>query len=213
MVDPAAQQDGRHVEAIICGVVRSAVRDTGAAGVMVMETGRREGRLLHDWLTRTIGNVTRVISGPDANAEAAGDAQRAEEMRRAEARLTARENRLLLAHPACKTVLLLAASAPPERLLPFGDLYATDLMGLAGGVTLPDDVNALADAAGGVERLDAVLRAWLEERRSPVDALEALPYPVRDTVAERLRLNRAVRRWPRCVPKIGTRTLWIDMFE
>jgi hypothetical protein len=209
MSDPAAPS-AAHAQSIIGGVVRAAVLDAGAEGVVLLASDTPEGNLAGQWMASSLGR-DRVVPAPPSVHDEAGTIN-AEEYVRAAARILARQRRLLLAHPACKTVLLLSDAPPPERLLPFGDVYASTLAEWAGGVTLGEDVRKLADPAGGIEPLDSMLRDWLEGRSPLRRALESLPDAARPAVFERLRLNRALRRWPRCVPKLGTRTLWIDAF-
>jgi hypothetical protein len=133
-------------------------------------------------------------------------------LRRTAARVLASRHDWVLVHPANKTALLLARDVPPEPLLPLGDLYGSQVHDLTGGCTLPDDVMAMAEAAGGVAPLDRALHAWLEERRSLDEALAVLPAPASRAIRGRLLRNRALRRWPRRVPKLTSRTLWIDVF-
>jgi hypothetical protein len=205
-----ASASATHAKVVIGGVMRAAVRDAGANGIVLLESETADGRLAYDWLAEALGQDA-VIASPAPGRDAAGTIE-TEEHARAAARITARRQRLLLAHPACKTVLLLSECAPPERLLPFGDVYATQMAEWAGEVTLTDDVRELAGLAGGPGPLDAVLRDWLEGRNALRRAVGVLPDAARAAVLDRLRRNRGLRRWPRCVPKLGTRTLWIDVF-
>jgi hypothetical protein len=202
------------VARVIGGVLRQAVADAGATGIIVLDADTPEGELVLEWAAQAIGRE-RVHAARDIPAGWAAGASSdvAEtELRRTAARVLATRHEWLLAHPATKTVLLLAREMPPEPLLPLGDLYASQVRELAGRCTLPDDVAAIADAAGGLDALDRALRGWLEERRSLNDVLAALPDPVQRAVRGRLQRNRAWRRWPRRVPKLTSRTLWIDVF-
>jgi hypothetical protein len=69
----------------------------------------------------------------------------------------------------------------------------------------------MARSAGGIERLDGALRERIEERNPA--GLEALPVAVRLAVERALARGRASRLFPRIVPKIGSRTLGLDLFE
>jgi hypothetical protein len=109
-------------------------------------------------------------------------------MRRMRARLM---DGALPAHPANKTALLLGGELPPEPLLPLGDLWAGDVVALAGGWSAPDEVRRLADAAGGIAALDAALRALIDGRGAA--ALDALPAAARSEVRRRLAAGRASR--------------------
>ena len=117
----------------------------------------------------------------------------------------------LAAHPAHKTTLLLGPALPPEPLLPLGDLYASEVAELCGGWSGPEEVRAIADGAGGIGALDAALRLWLD-RRDP-RGLDALPPAVAAEVERRFRAGRAARIAPRTIPKLGTRTLGVDLLE
>lgn len=212
MTDAARSPDELHARTVICGVVAQAVADAGAAGVALLGATSPEGRLLAAWLSDGLGPTRlHAVRGPDP-AALAGDPIAADEAHRAEGRVMARKQALMLAHPACRTVLLLSVALPPERLLPFGDVPASVLERWAGGLALPEDVRGLADSAGGLPSLDAAIARWLDERQPLEAALEVLPEAARSAVADRLGLHRSARRWPRIVPKLGPRTLWIDVF-
>lgn len=202
----------RQVGAVVGGVIRQALRDAGAAGLLVLEIDSPEGQLVAEWGAATLGSDRILGDTLLWDGEAVSDPVRLAELRRASARLVAARQGFLMAHPATKTVLLLSRSVPPEPLLPLGDLYASSVRDFTGACTLPPDVSAIADAAGSVEALDSALARWLEERRSLDEATRHLPAEGRRAVVERLRLNRHHRRWPRRVPKLGARTLWIDIF-
>ncbi|HVH12632.1 MAG TPA: hypothetical protein VM759_06260, partial [Longimicrobium sp.] len=132
----------------------------------------------------------------------------AEEFRRLHARLA---EGALSAHPASKTALLLGGELPPEPLLPLGDLWATEVAALAGGWSAPPEIESVATAAGGIDALDAALRRYVDGRDAR--GLNALPRDVADRVREMLAAGRAARRDPRIVPKLGGRTLCIDLME
>jgi hypothetical protein len=132
----------------------------------------------------------------------------ADEARRLKARLL---DGALTAHPANKTELLLGAALPPEPLLPLGDLYASEVDALCGGWSASAEVRVLAEGAGGVKALDAALLRWLDGR-DPA-GLNTLPADVAEEVQRRFRAGRAARLAPRIVPKLGTRTLGVDLLE
>ena len=199
---------------VVGDVLRQAVADCGASGIIVLDADTPEGELVLAWAMRALG-PERVHAARDipagwsagASSEVAGT-----ELRRTAARVLAARHDWVLTHPASKTVLLLARQMPPEPMLPLGDLYASQVREMAGGCTLPDDVAALAELAGGVDALDRALHGWLEERRSLDDALAGLPAAAGHAIRGRLQRNRPQRRWPKRVPKLSARTLWIDVF-
>jgi hypothetical protein len=220
----------QRIETIVAGVVRQAVRDAGARALIVLDDGSPEATLAHAWCAAALGtgSVALARGGPMARKMpglfathpagreiAALDlATLAGEARRLEARLLASLGGalVLIAHPANKTALLLSPAAPPEPLLPLGDLYASEVRRLAGGYTLPPAVTALAEAAGGVEALDAALRAHFDERRPLAEALAGLSEGAAAAVVVALRAARFARRRLGLVPKLGARTLGIDLF-
>ena len=110
---------------------------------------------------------------------------------------------------ASKTELLLAAQPTAADLYPLGDLYASELA--AFGVTsLAAELHELAAASGGVEFLDNALRRLLDERRPPAAAFADLPH-IRDAVMTRLQKTRFRRAHMGIVPKLGARTIGIDL--
>jgi hypothetical protein len=113
--------------------------------------------------------------------------------------------------PVNKTALLLGGALPPERILPLGDVWASQVQEMAGGWSAPDAVVALAARAGGIEVLDAALARWLERRDTA--ALDELPADVRDEVRARFAAGRADRVHPVVVPRLTARTLGADLFE
>jgi hypothetical protein len=199
------------VAAAVGEVVRAALAARGARRVALIDEGGPEAALAARWLEEHLGAqaVVRVCeTGPELDSllHAGGPQARAEGLR-LRARLL---EGALAAHPLNKTALLLGG-LPPERLLPLGDLWASQVEALCGGWSAPPAVAALAERAGGMARLDAALAAWLEAR-DPA-ALEALPGPVRDEVAARFDAGRADRVHPLVVPKLSHRTVGVDLFE
>lgn len=118
--------------------------------------------------------------------------------------------RSILVSAAHKTELLLGCVARAD-VYPLGDLYATDLQDFCGAFEVGERVQRLAEAAGGMKALDQGLRAWLEERRDAPDAFAHIPQ-VRDDVFRLLEQSRFQRMHLGIVPKIGARTIGIDLF-
>lgn len=213
------------VAGVVGEVVRQAVRDAGARGVVIPDDGSPEARLTLDWCRLALGADAVLAVPPPPPAAAATLSERAgvppgsvpadrvlEETHRFAARVAAAARDALLAHPANKTALLLSGTLPPEPLLPLGDLYASQVEDLIGGWSAPPAVRALADEAGGIARLDAALEAVVDERR-PVEALPALLGEAAGrAVLHALEAGRFARRRIGLVPKLGARTLGIDLF-
>lgn len=204
------------VAEIVGAVARQALADFGRTRVALLDDGGPEAALAARLLTRALGDAAVVRVAADGagvepfvpHADGVAPWRADEEVRRLRARLM---DGVLVAHPASKTTLLLRGELPPEPLLPLGDLWGTDALALAGGGALPPDVAALAHAARGIEALDAALRGWIDGRDA--SALENLPPEAADRVRALLAAGRASRRNPRIVPKLGGRTLCIDLME
>jgi len=187
-----------NLERIVTGVVRQAIIDADAAGVALRDDGSPEAILLVGWFDRAFGaSFHRVGDGPDTWARI---------------RHAAVEQGLLTASPINKTVLLLEPRPVPETLIPLGDLYASDVRAVAGGWQGTPIVHRMEALCGGIDVLDAALRARFEERHSLPDTLAKLPEPARAAFAEALERARFARGRAGLVPKLGTRTAGIDLF-
>jgi hypothetical protein len=204
------------IAAIVGAVARQALADRGAHRVALLDDGGPEAELAARILAAELGDdaVLRItVSEREMEPvlhlapEVSGE-RIAEEMRRMKARLSPGT---LPANPANKTALLLGGELPPEPLLPLGDLWASEVAALCGGWSAPAEVRAIADAAGGIDALDAALRTHVDSR-DPA-ALGVLPGDAADAVRCALAAGRASRLNPRVVPKIGARTLGVDLFD
>jgi hypothetical protein len=212
MTHPA---EGRIAD-VVGAVARQALADRGMERIALLDDGGPEAALAARLLGRALGEaaVVRVAAdgaGVEPFVPQAEDVPRwrvEEEARRLRARLM---QGVLCAHPANKTALLLGGELPPEPLLPLGDLWATDVAALAGGWSAPPEVAALAEAAGGIDALDAALRRRIDGRDAA--GLDGLPREAADRVRAGLAAGAASRRNPRIVPKLGGRTLCIDLME
>jgi hypothetical protein len=212
-----AERRAARIGDAVGAVARQALADRGVQRVALLDDGSPEAALAARFLAAALGNDAMVrVTVKGAEVEpllhllppGVSQERLHDEIRRVKARLL---ERALTAHPANKTELLLGAALPPEPLLPLGDLYASEVAGLCGGWFASSEVRALAAAAGGVEALDAALRRWLDGR-DPA-ALDALPADAAEQVKRRFRAGRAARLAPRIVPKLGTRTLGVDLLE
>lgn len=204
---------------VVAGVVRQAVEDAGATGVVMLDAATPEGMLAADWAARSLGpaRVWRADAPPDEAHDLRAALATSRSLPRAEAeraagRVLAARLGALLAHPSNKTALLLSRSAPPESLLPLGDLYASQVGALAGGWSLPDEVRDLAERIGGVEVLDAALVKLFDCRATAAAALEPLAAGAGAELVARLDAARFARARVGLVPKLGRRTLGVDLF-
>jgi hypothetical protein len=207
-----------HLSLVIGQVARSALQASDAAAVVLLDDGSPEARLAASLLGETLpkGHFERARGdAPDlepvlryARANAAGEESAARmEALRFRARL---RKDGLVACAVNKTALLLAAP-PPEPFLPLGDVYATQVAGAGEGWQVPAEVEALADLAGGMEALDAALHRSFDLRLP--SGLDPLPQRARQAVEEALERYRHFRRYPVVVPKIGPRTVGVDLHE
>ncbi len=117
----------------------------------------------------------------------------------------------LLVSAQNKTDLLLAGPTARADLYPLGDLYASQVAGFCGDCELTDATVRLVAAAGSVEQLDQALRWLLDERRDEATAFAALP-ELRATVLDQMQQTRFRRAHTGIIPKLGARTIGIDLF-
>jgi hypothetical protein len=110
---------------------------------------------------------------------------------------------------ATKTQLLLDYRPAYPSILPLGDLYASQILELAGGCTLPAGLVGMA--AEEIYAVDSALRAYFEDGRSADEAFRELE-PGR---AQRIRhmLQESSRAWHPVplIPKLGNATLGLDL--
>jgi hypothetical protein len=198
------------LERVVCGVCAAAVRDAGAGGIVVLDDGTPEGELACAWLIRALGE-TRVWRAASlaSNVQILTPAEAQE----VAARRAADVHDALVAHPANRTALLLGSRLPRADLFPLGDVTAAQVEALAGRWSAPAAVEQLARELGGARALDDALERLLVRGADPVQAVATLPA---DAAAALLRLWQAGRWWrlrPRVVPKLGMRTIGIDLFD
>ncbi|MBB4637902.1 hypothetical protein [Longimicrobium terrae] len=212
---PSSSPAFARVAAVIGAVARQALTDRGLSRIVLLDDGGAQADLAARILGGVLADgVVRLAADP-AEVEPllpmfAGLPRETvvRELLRMRARLSADA---LAAHPANKTELLLGGELPPEPLLVLGDLWAGDVAALGAEPALSPEVEDLARAAGGIDALDAALRARVDSRDPR--ALDALPADVAAEVTRRFRAGAASRRAPRIVPKLGGRTLGLDLFE
>ena len=209
----------RRLARTVCGVVRGALRDAGARRLFLVDDGSPEASLCARWLSSGLpAGTVRTVTPPAAPGSDRGAGEGAvpdvesplqrvapDEGTRALARSLAAAEDGLVAGPANRTTLLLAPDAAPDRVLPLGDLWASRVAELAGGWSGPAIVRELAERLGGVQRLDRALADWVTGR--PLD----LPEAAERELLGRLRRAQSARRWPRLVPKLENRTMWMDL--
>ncbi len=211
--EPAARRSARTAE-LVLAVTRQFLHDRGAGRLALLEDGSPEAALLARMLA-PLGDALLVVTAEgrrvDSVLHAAGVTDVTPAARLEAHRLLARLSGAPVCSAATKTDLLVGGELPPECLLPLGDLWASQVAELGGGWRGSEAARDLAAAAGGVVRLDEALRALLDLRDGT--ALERLPAEVAGRVRDALAAGAASRVHPRIVPKLGPRTLGVDLFE
>jgi hypothetical protein len=171
--------------AVVCGVLRQALADAGAAAVTLCETDSPEALLLRGWIERELGAGTLARPGTE---------------------------RTLVADPANKTALLLDGAVRGAPLLPLGDVYASHVERLTGAWSGGRGTRSLAAQCGGIDALDAALRGYFERRCPATVAFAGLVPSARAALIAALEASRFARRRVGLVAKLGERTLGIDLF-
>jgi len=177
----------------VTGVVREAVRESGAEGVALSIRGPAEGRLLGRWLREA--GLAPLAEGP------------AEEVHPRAVR-----SGLLVASDRSKTALLLERPTPLAHLHPLGDLWGSWIAAWTGGARLPDSLRDLAEPGDEIEllaRVDGTLRLWTEGRAPLEEALARLPEEEARRLTPVLRRPLPAGRGP-IVPKLTSWTPWTD---
>jgi hypothetical protein len=200
---------------LVTAVARHALAERGLSRLVLLDDGSPEARLAAGLLA-PLGEAF-LCHAPDAGEmdsllHAAGRDATDEAAREEAHRFTARLlPDALLASARCKTDLLVGGVLPPESFFPLGDLFAGEVVELAGGWRGSAIARELADELGGVERLDGEIRALLEGREARDDGLA--PHDAGARVAAALARGSAARSYPRLVPKLSARTIGVDLFE
>jgi hypothetical protein len=198
------------VERVIRGVCAAAVHASDAGGIVVLDDWTPEGEVVYEWLVRELGEA-RVWRAASLSSNVQG--LTAAEAQEIGAWRAARMDGALIAHPANRTALLLGGRLPVADLLPLGDVWASEVEALTGRWSGEAAVETLAAAAGGVAALDATLRRLLEQGADERSATAALPPDVAEELLRLYQRGRWSRLRPRTVPKLGTRTIGIDLFD
>lgn len=197
---------------MVCDVIAEAVRSAHAGGVVILDDWTPEGELAHEWLVGILGEP-RVWRAATLASNVHADGLDRSEAQLPGAWRCAREHAALIVHPASKTALLLGGPPPHADLLPFGDVYASQLERLAGSCGVPEDVAQLARDAGGIEAVDAALARLVDSRMPAAAALAPLDAAVAGELLRMYERGRYFRLRPRLIPKLSARTLGIDLFD
>ena len=197
---------------VVRDVVAQAIRDARAGGVVVLDDWTPEGELVYEWLTAELGEeqVWRAASLASNVQPRAADFTGAQQVA---AWRTAQQRGALVAHPANKTVLLLSGRLPWADILPLGDMWASQVEAVVSSWSGPREIEDLAATAGGIVALDAALSRLIEAREDAATAFASLPGSAGQQLAVLYERGRFFRLRPRLVPKLGTRTLGIDLFD
>lgn len=196
----------RNVARIVRSVCAAAVRDADAEGIVVLDDWTPEGELVYEWLVDELSE-DRVWRAASTVPNLSPDQDRATAALR-----FAFERAALVAHPANRTALLLGGRLPWADLFPLGDIPAGRIEALVGRWSGPPALEALA-ARAGLTSVDAALERAVDARMAPAEAFVALGDDVARQVLEMYEQGRYFRLRPRVVPKLGARTLGIDLFD
>jgi hypothetical protein len=203
---------GERTARVIRDVIAAAVHDAGARGVVVLEDWTPEGELVYEWLVAELGEA-RVWRAASLASNVQHRGADAADVQRLAAWRMAREQAALIAHPANKTVLLLGGRVPWADVFPLGDLWASQVEALTRRWSAPEAVETLAAAGGGLAALDAALARMIDGREHASDALASLSAPAAQQLVTLYERGRFFRLRARLVPKLGARTLGIDLFD
>jgi hypothetical protein len=210
---------------IIVGVLREALRYSGQTSVIIAGGGP-EGDLLERWLEAAgipfelprqelLAKTTEWLDEAGEGIPPLVEGLQGRDPKEEAPHLAARA--LAIAHPgeplllgtANKTRLLLDYRPAHPPILPLGDLYASQILELAGGCTLPPPLMGMA--AGEISAVDSALRAYFENGRSADEAFRGLG-PDRGRQIREMLLESA-RLWHSLplIPKLGEATLGLDL--
>lgn len=205
---------------VVVAVVAEAIREADARGVVLASSPRPETALLERWFAAAAitvkmpaAEVVRAVAD-SLEASLGGDASEpvarsSEEARRAAARVVANHEGLIPVSAANKTELIWAERLPPEPLLPLGDLYASQIHALAGDCTVPPP---LADIEPHQLRaVDEAMARVVDDGIRPDVAFAELSPELRDAVISAMRRSAWKGTLPPVVPKLGRRTLGVDL--
>jgi len=208
---------------IVTGVVGEALRASRRAAVVISGGGPEE-TVLRGWLetagipwepvtTAALEAARRVVVGSHGEASHGGRSPSGWSMEAEASALAgaaqARARGLLQLGTANKTCILLSPTAPPQAVLPLGDLYASEIQALAGSCTLPPCLQGVSQ--GIVQDVDLALRAYLEEGSDQGRAFAGLDAGLRlEILAALADARRAWHPLP-LVPKLSRATLGIDL--
>jgi hypothetical protein len=208
------------VARVVVAVVAQAIREADAHGVVLVSAPRPETALLERWLAaaaitvllpdsevvRLVADSLGAIKGTDTSEIVA---RSREEARRAAARTMANQEGLIPISAANKTELIWAERLPPEPLLPLGDLYASQIHALAGSCTAPPPLTDIEPAR--LRAVDKAIARVVDGGDRPSTAFADLPSELRDAAHSALRRSVWKGTLSPIVPKLGGRTLGLDL--
>jgi hypothetical protein len=210
---------------IVVGVIREALRYSNRDSVIIAGGGP-EAALLERWLEAAgipfelptqefLEKTTEWLHEAGEAQPSLGKGpsrrhldQEASELA-AQALAFAHHEESLLLGTANKTHLLLGYGPAHPPILPLGDLYASQILELAGGCTLPAPLTGMATEE--ISAVDSALRAYFEDGRSANEAFRGLE-PGRARQIRQM-LQESSRLWHPLplIPKLGEATLGLDL--
>ena len=208
---------------IITGVIREALRYSGRSGVMVVGGGSEES-LLERWLgdahipfqvapSKVMDRMLPILKDlEDKDGRLPGTStqpalvQRASELA---GQAVASAQELLLLGTVNKTHLLLSFPETVQPVLPLGDIYASQVLELSGGCTLPHALRGISTEE--LSAVDSALRAYFEAGLQPEMAFGKLEPDRSRQIREMLEESR--KKWHPLplIPKLCDATLGMDL--
>jgi hypothetical protein len=201
--------DGNGAGQIIAGVVRTFLRTSGRTGLHLIGGGPGERILAGVWLS---GLVNGGEPDPGDQESPEMESWQEEEEKRFRARIAAHEMNGEVAHLANRTYLTLAQRLPPERVLPLGDVRASEVLAMAGPPLLPPPFQSIAGDPVALGELESAIDAWVAGAAIEGPGWRAAGADgVGHSLDETLRRGFLTRAQDRVVPKLGGSTPWIDL--
>jgi hypothetical protein len=197
------EQRRERIGAVIAAVLDQACRDARATGIVLLHDGTPEAALVADLIRpRLAGRLAITAAASPALPDLIA----------AWAEAAASHPDALVAAAPNKTVALLGG-APATPLLPLADLWASQIAALCGTWSAPGNLRELAERAGGIDRLDDALSDFVDGRLPWDQTLARLGPDLAGTVLALWNDTRFARRRLGLVPKLGARTIGVDLFD
>lgn len=207
-----ATVDESHIARVIQGVLREAQEERGSRGFVLAGPPGPEGALIRRWLSgagltvREPGDEAVEAAARSLRASGVDAAHATEAARRAVAWAVAEAETLIEVGHETKTHLVLEGCTAP--VVPLGDLWASQVSELAGGVAPP--VLLRSEPPEMLIAVDRALASFLEGGCAWSEVTAELPDRVALSVRRGLRRAANASR-PPLVPKVSAWTPGLDL--